>query len=395
VRTLFRRWPVHLAVSVGIAILGSETYLRNPFGIFSLAKMAFGLILAMPIFVIISWFSNRLLQPVWTFLSREQRRLLLLFGLASLAAALWLASPAEPDFPQIHTLVISATGEKDAFSNGTRVEVRDLLYLNRRPVLQDQIHATPDWASDGGILYSYGVPGSRLEVTGEMPGGMVVYLRNISEGGIVRITWDGTDQEVDLYKPDSTVMPTILRNPGILGLPIKDAILSAGLAGFYAVGMAALIFYGLLVVFYLAGEKAGAVLYWAGMAGIVVIFLCMKLTYLQVDGPHAMLDSRNYVLTGQQPLTSSAFWMGIRPFTVPLAAKILGLEADDLFAKQLSRWAIFQTITSAACWGILAASIAGLIRRRWLRLIAFGVVLTFSLCMEISLWDALLLSESL
>ena len=165
-RAFFRHWPVHLIASAGCAVLGAEAYLRNPFDVFALAKLVYAIPLAAPIFFVLSWFSNFVLIPAWKRLPGGEQWRLLLIALAGLAAALWIAPPAEPDFSRVHTLVISAVGNKDAFSSGTRVEVRDLVYLNRRPVPHEWIHTTPDWQVNGGIFYSYGAPGSRLEVTG-------------------------------------------------------------------------------------------------------------------------------------------------------------------------------------------------------------------------------------
>ena len=47
------------------------------------------------------------------------------------------------------------------------------------------------------------------------------------------------------------------------------------------------------------------------------------------------------------------------------------------------------------CWAVLGLVVASILRKRWLGPLAFAVILFFSLGLEISLWDYLILSESL
>jgi hypothetical protein len=54
----------------------------------------------------------------------------------------------------------------------------------------------------------------------------------------------------------------------------------------------------------------------------------------------------------------------------------------------------FQTRLSIICWAFLGLVFGLSFYRRWLGVGAFGVITLFSLCLEISLWDSLVLSES-
>jgi hypothetical protein len=56
--------------------------------------------------------------------------------------------------------------------------------------------------------------------------------------------------------------------------------------------------------------------------------------------------------------------------------------------------AVFQSGFSIACWALLAFFVARALRSSWLKPLAFGIVLLFSLSAEIIMWDGVLLSDS-
>src|SRR5215203_3939452 len=70
-------------------------------------------------------------------------------------------------------------------------------------------------------------------------------------------------------------------------------------------------------------------------------------------------DTNVYTELASQPLWSSAFWSGLRPFTVPLVYKLLGNNFQLI--------AIVQSALSVLSWSLLAVCVASLVQLRWLR----------------------------
>jgi hypothetical protein len=98
-------------------------------------------------------------------------------------------------------------------------------------------------------------------------------------------------------------------------------------------------------------------------------------------------DSDSYIKVAGEPLLSEEFLAGWRPWTVPLFYKVL---PDSDAAR-----AAGQLVVSISCWLALAASVAWNVRRPGFRIVAFCLVLLFSLSVWITQWDRVILSESL
>lgn len=138
-------------------------------------------------------------------------------------------------------------------------------------------------------------------------------------------------------------------------------------------------------------------LFW-GLAYLEVwgIFLALKKTFGFSEAPRTYHDTYSYVMVAEKPLSSSAFWVAERSFTLPLLYKVLGVTmANCNDAGVMYRVAITQRWLSIVAWSALAITVALSLRQRWIRLLGFIFTLLFSLSLEVSLWDFLLLSESL
>jgi hypothetical protein len=98
-------------------------------------------------------------------------------------------------------------------------------------------------------------------------------------------------------------------------------------------------------------------------------------------------DSQSYLDVAKEQLHSGAFFAGARPWTVPLLYKALPDSDAYRTAGQL--------VISVVCWLVLATATARCVRDERLRLVAFAVVLVFSLSSSITRWDSLILTESL
>ncbi|HEY7199867.1 MAG TPA: hypothetical protein VIC57_06635, partial [Candidatus Dormibacteraeota bacterium] len=98
-------------------------------------------------------------------------------------------------------------------------------------------------------------------------------------------------------------------------------------------------------------------------------------------------DTKEYTNIAAQPFTSPLWWSGLRPGAVPLAYLLVG---DSVPAA-----VVLQLVLAIASWSVLALVVAHLTRTAWLKPVAAGLVLAFSLAREIAEWDRIVLSESI
>ncbi|MBF6612632.1 MAG: hypothetical protein IVW55_05830 [Chloroflexi bacterium] len=98
------------------------------------------------------------------------------------------------------------------------------------------------------------------------------------------------------------------------------------------------------------------------------------------DGSHSVVDLR---VAGVGPCILA----GLRPPTVPLVYKLLNSDPNAITELQL--------LLSLLSWGALALFVARAVRSSHLKLIAFGVVLAFSLSTVILMWERVMRSESI
>lgn len=393
---LSRRWGLHLLVSIALSILVTTVYFQNQYGIYPLRRLALAGVLVIPVFLVLSYVSNTFFFPTANEMPRSRQRTIGLIALAASLLALWLLPPPTPDLRQSHQMVILASGEKQDQATNSLVEVRDLSYLNGQPVPRHLISSTADWVESDGILYTQGGPDSRIEITGEMPAGILLRLRFSAEGGKVQTLWDGARQEYDLFSRDGTVLPFAYRGVRFFSLPLVQALLVSGLWLLYGLGILSLLVFGLVILYRLTGARFEQVTYLLALVGLTLVFLYLKASYLSIDAPRVFRDSTSYVVAAQEPISSATFWAGQRSFTLPLFLKALGTNLENFQTpEKLRTIARVQTLLSAASWLLLALALIKTTTSRWFHVLLFGGVLFFSLSLEIGLWDALLLSESL
>ncbi len=98
-------------------------------------------------------------------------------------------------------------------------------------------------------------------------------------------------------------------------------------------------------------------------------------------------DTADYVHIASLPVWDPGFLGGGHPFTPPLFYKLASSEPTGATALQ---WTV-----SVLCWATLALFVARAVRSRWLKPVAVGLVLAFSLSAEIIQWDRVMLSESI
>lgn len=395
-KSILKNGGVALLAASGMAVVAVMLRFSNQFGVLPARRLIYALVLAVPLFFLLFWLQKRWLLPWYRACPAAVKMKIGVLALLGTFLAAWLFPPSIPDFAQPHHLLISARGQPGEYSTGILVEIRQFKYLNGARVPPESIQMTDDWQQVDGIYLSRGAADSRLEISGPMPVGIAVYLRYQPEGGLVDLSWDGIAEEVDLFSRQGTVLPFILKGKAPGNLPFSSALAVIGLVGLYAAGILFPIWAALLLIQRAAGQQANKTIYLLAFAVLILAAVGLKLLYLQVDEPHAMRDSASYALTSEYPLTSAKFWLGVRPFTVPLLLKALNFTVADHWKPELLRpLARVQTIFSFFSWAVLALALSQTMRRKWFKFAMFGLVLTFSLSMQVSLWDAILLAESL
>ncbi len=98
-------------------------------------------------------------------------------------------------------------------------------------------------------------------------------------------------------------------------------------------------------------------------------------------------DTPAYMRIARLPLSDLDFWLNARPFIFPLVIKAFGGNQPAV--------ASFQAAFSILSWGLLALAVASWLQNPALRLLTFGLLLTFSLEPHIAGWDLVMLTESL
>ncbi|MFC2172002.1 hypothetical protein ACFLU6_05145 [Acidobacteriota bacterium] len=121
---------------------------------------------------------------------------------------------------------------------------------------------------------------------------------------------------------------------------------------------------------------------------LVVVFIALRLiSFLTSPGIKVLPDSSVFIDMASQPLFGSGLWAGLRPPVVPLIYKILGNHSGLVV--------LFQWLLSVICWSLLALSLTRVIKLKWLKIVACGVVLLFSMSTEIIVWEKIIQSESI
>lgn len=117
-------------------------------------------------------------------------------------------------------------------------------------------------------------------------------------------------------------------------------------------------------------------------------YIWLRYQHIQkIREPREFYDTIEFLNVATHPITSPAFWIASRPPVIPLFFKLTGSDPGQIMAAQF--W------ISILAWGVLAVTLALVIRNSWLAPVGFLGVLGFSLTQNIILWDSLILSDSL
>lgn len=126
---------------------------------------------------------------------------------------------------------------------------------------------------------------------------------------------------------------------------------------------------------------------------IFQIVVLIYTAWLRVDNARIVHEARsfgdeaNYKYLASLSVFSREFWSGSKPPLTSLLWKLVDSQPDKIFNAQL--------YISIICWGILAFTVAAVIRSYLVKPVAFATVLAFSLSRDVFMWDPFLGSESL
>jgi hypothetical protein len=125
---------------------------------------------------------------------------------------------------------------------------------------------------------------------------------------------------------------------------------------------------------------------------LLVIFLAYALGRVisslpAIADPRSLADTTAYLRISRQPLSDFEFWTGARPFVFPLLLKIARQSAPLT--------AVLQLGFSILAWGLLAWMTIQLVKIPWVKILAFCLLLAFSLDRHITGWDSVMMTESL
>ena len=394
---LTRRYKFILfLISCSWCYLVGVAYLTNAFGYYPLNKLPKAIVFLPVLYIILAWLVGHfVLAPQRNI--NKQKLFALLIACAVIFCLIIVVFPAPvPGLAQEHPLKLVVLKEKNDLSNDTRVEITKLRNLDGRSISWDNLILTGDWQIIDNRLVSGGKTLSTIEYYAPVYGGVVFNLLYNNQSGKIEIIWDNTLQKTDLYAPEPTILNAIFKPDSWKQLEPVQIIIYLLAVSLYFMAIASLI---LLLVFgiELMGSKRLTLLVIIGLYLLAfLIFVKLKFLYPSFTGERVFRDTFSYVVAAEKPLSSTEFWIGERSFTLPLMFKLLGVSTQNYQTNiVMSHVMRFQTWFSIVCWAFLGLTLGISLRKRWLGICAFGIILLFSLSLEISLWDSLLLSESI
>ena len=131
-------------------------------------------------------------------------------------------------------------------------------------------------------------------------------------------------------------------------------------------------------------------------AVVFVAFLDSKYAVIHLDASRYFNDTRGYIESSSYSLSDIRFWSGSRPFTLPLFYKMIGYDFSNYIQQDaMERVGQYQVAISIFSWTLLAVVFSMGIKRRFLKILAFSIILFLGASLFITQWDRSMLSESL
>lgn len=395
-----KNWALSLIGSLALSYFGTAVLLTNPFGLYAPRKMIVGFVAVPFVFLILSYWIGGLWLSYRASISKRNWLEISIWSAAVAIALFFIFPNPQPLISQNHQLKLIAGGEKNKFSSGSIVEIRKIRTLEGKEIPFDQFLMSGDWQISDGILFSpQGGSKSVVEMSGMIPGGIVISLRYLGDGGKIRIQWDGSERVIDLYtsSASSTIEDFVLDGFSWSQLTlVQTGLILVTYVGYFLGLFVIVFFFSVVIRSGFIRPKIVRILLVLAYLVVFGVYLRAKFSYDEFSGNRPFRDSRSYVQSADLSITSLEFWAGERPFTFPLALKLLDVHYSDGWSNAvMERTQMLHVWLSIGSWGLLALLTSFTIRQNWLKPFAFGCILFFSLNLEIGIWDGLMLSESL
>ena len=129
---------------------------------------------------------------------------------------------------------------------------------------------------------------------------------------------------------------------------------------------------------------------------MMIVFGILKYQIYTLDTYKVWTDTESYIKTSLVPMNQSGFWMGERPFVLPLFYKLFGLDLVNYWDRNFAVIVLAaQSIISYLVWSFFAYSISKQFTNTYVKMASIVVVFSLGLGLHNSMWDKLMLSESL
>jgi hypothetical protein len=397
-RQTLRLWPLLILISLSLFIFLIGLTQSNSYGIYLPYRLRWGIIVIPLFYILAAILLNRLFLPRLCTLNKRARLNVSLLSLLVSVIIAWIVPTPLPAISTQHTIKIMSTGERSSASHGAVVEIQKLRFINGAPVPLDQFKLSGDWRIRKGKLTSEGTDTPAVaELNGIFPDGIVLWLRFNDNGGKAVVSLDTQSLPLDLYSKDgmSGAIP-VTRSPW-QGAPLWKIVALAICSLLFFLGIYFVAFaFCFLFQLQFRESKAAIILIILMYVIVFAVYAQIKLSYRWFNGERIFNDTPSYIQIAQKPISSLKFWAGERSFTLPLLYKYSGVDLNNFTLQEnLKQVANEQTWISMICWVALGLALTANMRRKWLGPLAFALVLFFSLGLDISLWDPLMLSESI
>jgi hypothetical protein len=376
----------------------------NSYGIYPPPRLLWGIIVIPLFYVLTAILLNRLFLPKLRILPKQSRLNLALLSLLVAAVFAWIFPTPLPAISKQHTIQIISTGVNGSTlppstSQGAVIEIYQMRFVNGALVPLDEFKLSGDWQIRKEKLVSDGtITPSVAELSGVLPDGIVLWLRFNNHAGKAIVSLDNQSAPLDLFSKQELSGSIPFTSSPWQGASAWEIVLLLFCSILFYLGVYFIVYSVLFIFeFHLIKSKLAVTLILLLMYGAVLgVYFQVKSSYHWFNGERIFNDTPSYIQTAQSSINSLEFWAGERTFTLPLLYKLNGLNLKNFYlTDNLKRIGDVQTWISMASWIALGLALAANMRRKWLGPLAFGLVLFFSLSLEISLWDRLMLSESI
>lgn len=199
-----------IAVTIGVVAAFTYTYLFVQQHVFSFAGRVTISLYSTLLFTGCAYLLvSRFINPRINMYARRNRALLLLGSFTGAILLVFGIPIAIPPPVVEHQLSIITTGQSNTAANGSEVWLRSFSVGDEILPLT-AMSADDGWEMRDGVLLSYQRPQAKLEWSGVINDDVRLQFTTHPWSGIALVRWNGQEQQIDLYAPESTERIIIL-----------------------------------------------------------------------------------------------------------------------------------------------------------------------------------------